>query len=218
MRLPDDFGDSPKKDLTSPSERQHVLMHCCCAPCSSAMIEACLSHGIQPTIFYYNPNIHPEKEYLKRKNEIIRFAEVLGVDFVDMDYDPKTWFREMKGYEHEPERGKRCLHCFQLRMEKTANYAKEQGFTHFTTTLASSRWKDINQIRQAGQTAAWLTGNTAQYWDQDWRKGGLSARKDSLLKQIGFYNQQYCGCAYSLRDSNKWRKEKGRPLISFDDE
>lgn len=213
ITLPDDFGQTPKKQLSLPNHGDSVLLHCCCAPCSSAMIEACLHYHIKPTLYFYNPNIHPEPEYLTRKNELVRFAKTLGLDSVDADYNPKQWFARMKGLEQEPERGRRCLSCFSMRLEKTAQYAAEHGFAYFTTTLATSRWKDQAQITQAALSAQATTQNKTLFWQQDWRKEGLSNRKDSLIKQIGFYNQQYCGCAYSLRDSNKWRKANNRPLI-----
>ncbi|KAA8998113.1 epoxyqueuosine reductase QueH [Affinibrenneria salicis] len=212
LTLPADYAQIPGKKLQLPDDIGPVLMHCCCAPCSSAMIEACLRDGIRPTLFYYNPNIHPRAEYEVRKNELSRFAEALGLAWVDADYDREAWFEATRGLAHEPERGARCMRCFSLRMDVTARYAAQHDFSLFTTTLASSRWKDLNQVTLAGQQAAERYPAT-RYWAQDWRKNGLSVRKDALIKTIGFYQQQYCGCVYSLRDTNKWRQEHGRPPI-----
>lgn len=104
----------------------------------------------------------------------------------------------MSGMEDEPERGSRCLQCFTLRLSETARYAAEHGFTLFTTTLASSRWKSLDQINLAGRRAAALYPGTI-FWEQNWRKGGLQDRRNQLLKEHDFYNQQYCGCEFSMR-------------------
>ena len=123
-----------------------VLLHTCCAPCSSAIIEALLQNGITPVIYYCNPNIYPREEYEIRKNECTRYAQALGLEIVDADYDHENWLAEMKGLENEPERGGRCLKCFKLRLLRTAQYARERGIKVITTTLASSRWKSLDQI------------------------------------------------------------------------
>ena len=175
-----------------------VLLHSCCAPCSSAIVECMMANGLRPTVFYYNPNIYPREEYDIRKQEAIRFTTSLGLDFVDADYDHSAWLDDVQGLEGEPERGRRCLQCFLLRLEATAAYAREHGFRVFTTTLASSRWKSLDQINEAGRRAAALCPGTI-FWEQNWRKGGLQERRNQLLREYGFYNQQYCGCEFSLR-------------------
>lgn len=184
--------------LQTPHNEKRVLLHSCCAPCSSAIIECLLANGIRPTVYYFNPNIYPREEYEIRKAEAIRYTQALGVDFVDADYDYHTWRDGMKGMEHEPERGGRCLKCFLMRLTQTARYASEHGFTLFTTTLASSRWKNIAQIEEAGRIAAARFPGT-MYWEQNWRKGGLQDRRNELLRIHDFYNQQYCGCEFSMR-------------------
>lgn len=183
--------------LTPPHNETTVLLHSCCAPCSSAIIECMLANGIRPTVFYCNPNIYPREEYEIRKNEAIRFVTAQGLDFVDADYDYDAWRNQMLGLEHEPERGPRCLRCFTLRLTETARYAAEHGFTLFTTTLASSRWKSLDQINEAGRRAAACYPGT-EFWEQNWRKGGLQERRNQLLKEYAFYNQQYCGCEFSM--------------------
>ena len=130
-----------------------VLLHTCCAPCSSAIIEAMMQNGITPVIYYCNPNIYPQEEYEIRKNECTRYAQALGLEIVDADYDHENWLCEMRGLESEPERGGRCLKCFKLRLLRTARYARERGIKVITTTLASSRWKSLDQINEAGQWA-----------------------------------------------------------------
>ena len=177
-----------------------ILLHCCCAPCSSAILEWMHDHGVQPTIFYCNPNIYPQEEYLIRKNEITRYAEQLGLEIIEDEYNHEAWLEEIKGLEQEPERGGRCLQCFKLRMLRSAKKAIELGLPEFTTTLASSRWKSLEQINSAGQWAAEQTGGRVKFNEKNWRKGGLQQRRNDLLKENGFYNQLYCGCEFSFRN------------------
>ena len=143
----------------------NVLLHSCCAPCSSAVVECMLMNGIRPTLLYYNPNIFPEKEYEIRKNENKRYAKTLGLDFIDADYDHDAWIEQIKGLENEPERGKRCVKCFAIRMLFTAQYASKNGFPLFTTTLPSSRWKNADDIFAAGKYAETQYPDVV-YWEQ----------------------------------------------------
>ena len=182
--------------LQTPHNEDKVLLHSCCAPCSSAIIECLLANGIRPTVFYFNPNIYPQEEYEIRKAEAIRYVQALGIDFIDGDYNYDHWRETIQGLENEPERGGRCLKCFTLRLTETARYASEHGFTLFTTTLASSRWKSLEQINEAGRRATSLYPDTL-YWEQNWRKGGLQERRNALLEEYHFYNQLYCGCEFS---------------------
>ena len=175
-----------------------VLLHACCAPCSSAIVEWMFQNGVRPTIFYFNPNIFPRQEYDIRKAESKRHAESLGIEWIDGDYDHQSWLDAVRGLEGEPERGCRCLQCFRLRLLETAREAQRLGMVHFTTTLASSRWKSIEQITEAGLAAQASVPGTV-FWAQNWRKGGLSDRRNQLLREYAFYNQQYCGCEFSQR-------------------
>ena len=189
-----------KNNIQAPMGEKTVLLHTCCAPCSSAIIEAMMQNGITPVIYYCNPNIYPQEEYEIRKNECTRYAQALGLEIVDADYDHENWLCEMKGLENEPERGGRCLKCFKLRLLRTARYARERGIKVITTTLASSRWKSLDQINEAGQ---WACKNIPPddcviWWDQNWRKGGLQERRNQILKEYDFYNQRYCGCEFSM--------------------
>ncbi len=145
--------NKPKHVIEAPMGETKVLLHTCCAPCSSAIIEAMLNNGITPVIYYCNPNIYPLDEYLIRKDECTRYAQSLGLEIVDADYDHDNWLEQMRGLENEPERGGRCLKCFKLRLLRTALYARDNGFKVITTTLASSRWKSLDQINEAGQWA-----------------------------------------------------------------
>lgn len=187
-----------KYEVNVPGGEDTVLLHTCCAPCSSAIGECLLQHGIRPTIYYCNPNIYPHEEYLRRKEECTRYAESLGLDIADADYDHEGWLSCVKGLEREPERGGRCLKCFRMRLRKTAEYARDHGFKVITTTLASSRWKSLEQIEAAGK-AACADIPEVTFWSQNWRKGGLSERRIAIIKEMNFYNQTYCGCEFSLR-------------------
>ncbi len=184
--------------VTAPEGADRVLLHTCCAPCSSAIIECLMRSGITPTVYYCNPNIYPEEEYLIRKNECSRYAESLGLDIVDADYDHAEWLEAVRGLEGEPERGGRCLQCFRFRLERAARYAEEHGFRVLTTTLASSRWKSLDQINEAGRWAV-SRHPSVLWWDRNWRKGGLQERRGQIIREYGFYNQQYCGCEFSIR-------------------
>ena len=179
-------------------ELNEVLLHCCCAPCASAIIEWMLQNGIRPTLFYCNPNIYPHEEYLIRKNELTRYAEKLGLEVIDDDYNHEQWLQNVCGYEGEPERGHRCLLCFRQRLLRAAQVAAERGITQFATTLASSRWKSLEQIEEAGTWAASQCPGT-EFMARNWRKGGLQQRRNELLRENNFYNQQYCGCEFSMR-------------------
>ncbi len=191
-----------------------VLLHSCCAPCSGSVIQDIHKQGIELTIFFYNPNIHPLKEYEIRKAENIRYAEKMNISFVDADYDPERWYDEMKGHEDDPERGERCGMCFEMRFVKTAEYAYKNGFKTITSCLGISRWKDFDQVTRAGEKAASLFPGVS-YWGYNWRKENGSSRMYEIAKEEQFYKQEYCGCAYSLRDSSQWRRENNRPSIEI---
>lgn len=205
-----------KNIIEAPLGETKVLLHTCCAPCSSAIIEALMKNGITPVIYYCNPNIYPVEEYEIRKNECKRYAEALGLDVIDADYDHDNWLLQMKGLEDEPERGGRCLKCFKFRLLRTAEYARDHGIKVITTTLASSRWKSLDQINEAGfwacdqVTNRYLSTETPVsvdktddrviWWPYNWRKNGLQERRLEIIKEYDFYNQQYCGCEFSMRN------------------
>ena len=162
-----------KFEINVPGGATTVLLHTCCAPCSSAIIECLMKNGVTPVIYYSNPNIYPLEEYLIRKNECTRYADSLGLTIIDDDYCHDEWLAHVKGLENEPERGRRCRRCFEMRLRRTARYAHENG-------ISVEPYDDV----------AW--------WEQNWRKGGLSERRLEIIKQYGFYNQQYCGCEFSM--------------------
>ena len=205
-----------KSAIIVPEGCTKVLLHACCAPCSSSIVEWLLAHGIEPVIYYYNPNIYPLEEYEIRKNESKRHADSLSITWIDddrlqvMGYGEahESWRHDICGglepskilrAANEPERGHRCEACFYHRLLATAHKAQELAIPFFATTLASSRWKSLEQINAAGTKAEAATG--VHFWAQNWRKDGLQERRNQLLKEYNFYNQQYCGCEFSMK---KW--------------
>jgi predicted adenine nucleotide alpha hydrolase (AANH) superfamily ATPase len=209
-----DMNTFQRQLLPLPGGHARVLLHSCCAPCSGEVMEAMRASGIDFAIFFYNPNIHPRKEYELRKNENIDYAQRLGIPFVDADYDRDNWFSRAKGMEMEPERGIRCTMCFDMRLERTALYAHEHGFAVMTSSLGISRWKNMRQVNDCGARAA-ARYSGLMYWDYNWRKGGGSARMIEISKRENFYQQEYCGCIYSLRDANAHREAQGRERIEL---
>ncbi len=202
----------PKLELPDGAEK--LLLHSCCAPCSGEVMEAIQAAGIEYSIFFYNPNIHPKREYELRKQENIAFAEKHSIEFIDADYDTDNWFQRVKGLEMEPERGERCTKCFDMRFERTALYAEEHGFPVISSSLGISRWKNMDQINDCGRRAASRYDGMV-YWDYNWRKGGGAQRMIEISKRERFYQQEYCGCVYSLRDTNNHRLAQGRDRIKI---
>ena len=202
--------DRPK--LETPNGEASLLLHSCCAPCAGEIMEAVAASKINTTVYFYNPNIHPIEEYELRKEENKRYCEALDFKFIDADYDKDNWFDRIKGLEDEPERGERCTKCFDMRFERSALFAHENNFSLFATTLGISRWKDLDQVNNSGLRAT-NRYNNLTFWDFNWRKQGGSSRMIEISKREEFYQQEYCGCVYSLRDTNKWRKENNRPRI-----
>ena len=181
-----------------PEAGTRVLLHSCCAPCSLDILQRMRALGLEVVIFFYNPNIHPKREYETRKNENKRLADHLNIPFVDQDYDVQNWFANTKGLEQEPERGARCSVCFDMRLARAAHYAHAQGFSLLTSSLAASRWKDQKQVFHAGLCA--VQGlKPLQYWTYDWRKNKNESQIKVFTQDFPLYRQKYCGCVYSWR-------------------
>lgn len=177
-----------------------LLLHSCCAPCSSACLER-LKDVFDVTVLYYNPNIEDVAEYEKRKAEQIRLLTQTGWGkFLDCDHAPEAFRTIAEGLENEPERGKRCYLCYALRLEKTARFAKERGFLYFSTTLSVSPYKNVDWLNELGEKYAKLYG--VSFLPCDFKKRGGYHRSIELSAQYGLYRQNYCGCRYSRRDEN----------------
>lgn len=180
------------------STKEKIVLHCCCAPCSCSIIEQLTHKNIEPLLFFYNPNIHPQEEYFLRKNEIVRYAKKQNLHVVDVDYDPDVWHDAIRGREADREGGERCSKCFFLRLRKTAEYASMNEIPLISSTLSISRRKNFDQVTSAGKAAASCFPNVT-YWDYNWRKKGGSQRMNEIVKEEQFYRQTYCGCCFSFR-------------------
>ena len=183
--------------------KQKILLHSCCAPCSTAVIER-LAENFNITILYYNPNIYPEEEYFKRKNEEIKYIDILhqtkpeiNIDLMDCDYDNITFYKAVKGLENEREGGARCAVCFKVRLEKTAVLAKENGFDIFGTTLSVSPHKNAELLNQIGKALQEKYG--INYLEANFKKQNGYLRSVELAKENELYRQNYCGCEFALK-------------------
>lgn len=192
-------------DFLQSLRKGSLLLHVCCAPCSGPIIETILNEGFLPTIFFYNPNVHPKEEYEFRKASVVAYAKKKRILMVDADYDDKNWFDCIKGLENEPERGRRCSICFDIRLNRTAQYAHENGFKRFATTNSIARWKNLEQVNRSGIMAASRYPNIT-FMAVNWRKNGADKRISIIAKREGFYKQEYCGCVFSLQARNEQRK------------
>ncbi len=194
---------------------RRVLLHACCAPCCGAITECLQENGIEPVIFFSNSNIWPRGEYELRRDECSRWAAARGVVFVEDEYDHAAWREAVLGLEGESERGRRCSVCFRFRLLRAARYAAASGFTVLTTSLASSRWKNLEQVNAAGEEAcaaaaggtAGITAARPLWWPQNWRKGGLQERRAQIIREQNFYNQNYCGCEFSMPAPDSCRRD-----------
>ena len=169
-----------------------ILLLSCCAPCSCAVIEKMARDGADFAVAFYNPNIVPFAEYEKRKEENKRLCEKYNVAFVEFEYDNERWCTLIKGLENEPERGKRCDVCFEMRLKRVMEYAKENGFDAVASVLGVSRYKDLAQVNRAAERASQAVG--FDYVEIEGRKGGMQERRQQLIKELELYSQDYCGC------------------------
>lgn len=178
-----------------------LLLHSCCEPCSSAVLER-LTGAFDITVFYYNPNIAPEEEFFHRAEEqkrlIASIPHVGSIDFLCGNYDSERFYRVARGFEAAPEGGERCTRCFTLRLGETARLARKMGFDYFTTTLSISPLKDAQRLNQIGGTLAERFG--VQYLFSDFKKKDGYRRSCALSEQYGLYRQDYCGCIFSRRE------------------
>ena len=197
------------KEIESSGKTPKLLLHSCCAPCSSHVIST-LTPYFDITILYYNPNIEPQEEYLKRKNEEIRFIKEYPkenkLDILDCDYDNDLFHEMSKGLEMIPEGGERCSKCYELRMRKTATVAKENGYDYFATTLTVSPLKNSQKLNEIG--AKLESEINIPYLYSDFKKENGYKHSIELAKEYNLYRQDYCGCVYSKRDREIQKKNK----------
>lgn len=192
-----------------------LLLHVCCAPCSTHVIET-LQEMFEVTAFFYNPNIYPPHEHRRRAQEARRLCRRLGVEILTEEYDAHNWSRRMKGRQSDREGGRHCAICFRIRLARTAVVAEGRGFDRFATTLTVSPHKDAWTINQVGQKVA--RGLQVKFYPADFKKRNGFKRSCQLSRKYGLYRQDYCGCVYSLRERDQGRTaprsspkvEKGR--------
>ncbi len=184
-----------KKSLAE-DEKPKLLLHACCAPCASACIER-VKDAFRVTAYFYNPNIDGKEEYDHRAGELERLCKAFGVKAVIANYEPQEFFSAAAGLENAIEGGARCEKCFLLRLNRTAQFAKENGFDCFATTLTLSPLKNAEKLNAAGFSAAEKYGTP--YLPSDFKKHGGYLRSIELSKELGLYRQNYCGCVFSKR-------------------
>lgn len=198
MQIKRNYELMMNEQLKNIPKGEKLLLHSCCAPCSSTCLER-LKDYFQITVLYYNPNIDEREEYEKRKAEQIRFLQETGwADFLDCDHEPSVFFNAVSGMEDLPERGNRCYVCYELRLDKTARMAKENGYAWFATTLTLSPYKNAAWLNEIGEKVG---GRYAlNYLYTDFKKKGGYHRSIELSNEYGLYRQDFCGCKFSKRD------------------
>ena len=174
-----------------------IMLHACCAPCASYPIEKLKEDNFEPVVFFYNPNIYPLKEYAIRRNELKNYCEELNLRFIDGVYEPEIYKKEVFGLEQEPEKGKRCSICFEMRLLKTAQTASIFGIDCFTTTLSVSPHKNSRQIFEMAHIVESQTG--IKFIEYDFKKQDGFKKSRQIAREHNMYAQSYCGCKYSVR-------------------
>lgn len=188
------------EQIKKTGEKPRLLLHVCCAPCSSACLDV-LKEWFDITLLFYNPNIHPQEEYLKRQEELADFVNTLNknlqsnIKILECEYDPSEFFDTIKGLEKEKEGGKRCKKCFELRLSKTAEICKKMGFDYFTTTLTLSPYKNSELLNQIGKEMQ--NRFNSPYLFSDFKKNDGYKKSIIFSKQYNLYRQDYCGCVFS---------------------
>lgn len=181
-----------------------LMLHSCCAPCSSYVLEY-LSNYFKITVFYYNPNIYPDEEYFKRVKEQEEFIKKLPaknkISFIEGDFDKNSFYYSVKGLENIPEGGERCFKCYELRLKETAQAALNLGFDYFCTTLSISPLKKADKLNEIGIKIGNEYG--IKYLPSDFKKKNGYKRSVELSREYGMYRQNYCGCVFSLRNNEK---------------
>ena len=199
--------------MTSEEKRPKLLLHSCCAPCSSFVIEY-LSTYFEMEVYFFNPNIHPEKEYLRRLDEQIRMVEEMGLTYqvIGPEHQSELFYQAVKGCERLGEGSESCVRWFDLRLEKAAEYASTNGFDYFTTSLTISPMKNAAKLNELGEAAGLKHG--VKFLNSDFKKNNGYKRSIELSKQYDLYRQHYCGCAFSIKEQQEREARKREQLSS----
>ena len=191
------------------NQRPKLMLHSCCAPCSTYVLQF-LSEYFEIEIFFFNPNIHPEREYLYRLEEQIRLVQDMGLPYKVMgpEHESKSFYEAVKGLEALGEGSERCYKCFILRLGRTANYAKAKGFDYFGTTLTISPLKNSKQLNEVGFALEEAIG--IKFLPSDFKKNNGYKTSVELSKEYKLYRQDYCGCAFSIKESQERQRQRER--------
>ena len=176
-------------------KREKILLHCCCAPCSTHCIEV-LRENYEPILYFYDPNIEPYEEYIKRLDEVRKYSKIVGVELIEGVYDNERWNEFISGYETEPEGGSRCSRCFEFNLSETARKAEELGIRYITTTLTVSPYKNSEKIFKIGHN---IVGDGVEFLETNFKKKDGYKKSIELSKRYKLYRQNYCGCRFSKR-------------------
>ena len=174
-----------------------MLLHACCGICAYACLEKLKEEGFSSTVFFFNPNIQPQIEYQKRKDSAYLVAQTLGIEIIEGEYRPADWFKNFEPYAHEKEGGQRCRLCYKFRLQRTFDVLVKEGYDYFTTTLTVSPYKRSSVIIDIGKNLS-----QDKFLPFDFKKKDGFKKSIAAAKELNLYRQNYCGCLYSLRDSN----------------
>ena len=178
-------------------KKDKIVLHACCGICSGYPVSSLIDAGYQVVVYFYNPNIYPLEEYQKRLDAERTLCKHFGCELIEAEYNPQEFYEVAKGLEKEPERGKRCDKCFELRLKKTAEFAKSCGIKAFTTSIVISPHKNFQKLSEIGQQIA--KENDLEFLAIDFKKKDGFLKTNKISKELGLYRQNYCGCKFSMR-------------------
>ena len=199
------------QQINTDDKKPSLLLHVCCGPCSTTCLEV-LTNYFNVTALFYNPNIHPENEYVKRYDEFKKFVQIKNatlenkINIKEVEYDVNCYFEKVKGFENEKEGGLRCVKCFELRLEQTAKLCKQFNYDFFTTTLTVSPYKNAKILNTIGEDLA-LKYNI-KFLNSDFKKNDGYKKSIALSEKFNLYRQDYCGCIYSLKERENYLKNQ----------
>ena len=178
-------------------KKDKIVLHACCGICSGYPVSSLIDAGYQVVVYFYNPNIYPAEEYQKRLDAERTLCKHFGCELIEAEYNPQEFYEVAKGLEKEPERGKRCDKCFELRLKKTAEFAKSRGIKTFTTSIVISPHKNFQKLSEIGQQIA--KEYELEFLAIDFKKKDGFLKTNKISKELGLYRQNYCGCKFSMR-------------------
>lgn len=182
-------------------KKDRIILHACCAICSAYPVSYLKDAGYSVTVYFYNPNIYPDTEYQKRLEAEKNLCKHFGVNLIEGEYDKESFYECAKGLENEPEKGKRCIECFKLRLERTAKFAKENGYENFTTSIVISPHKNFALLSTLGKEIS--ERYNLNYLDIDFKKKDGFLKTNKIAKELCLYRQNYCGCQFAITNNER---------------